>query len=328
MAAIIIAAVLLIVVLVFGFLAAGYSLRIRRQTLEEARAWQEAHYDLSWYDPTEKTDYTVTSYDGYVLHAQFLKNPAGTGKYILISHGYSDNRFGAMKYAKMYMDLGFNVIAYDLRGHGLNELTFCTYSARERKDLLAMILDSRQRWPDITLLGLHGESLGAATSVAVLEEKPPVDFVVADCGFSEIAAVLKGGMQASHMPGFMTGLMSLCAKIRFGYSYSDMRPVDSLKDNHIPILFVHGEKDTFVLPENSEKMKAATQGYAELHLIPGAAHADSVLTAPEAYREIVSAFLEKTACPMTGLRPAPHVKPAENPPEQKGVNPYAYADRS
>ena len=290
---IIILVVLLIMTAAFGFYGAGYSLNIRRQTLEEARTWQENHYDLSWYDPLEKTDYTVTSYDGYVLHAQFLPNPDRSSKYIIISHGYSDNRFGALKYAKMYLDLGFNVIVYDLRGHGLNEQTFCTYTARERKDLLAMIRDSRQRWPDMTFFGLHGESLGAATSIAVLEEKPPVDFVVADCGFSEIENVLKSGMQAMHLPGFLTGIMSAGAKIRFGYSYREMRPIDSLKDNRIPILFIHGGSDSFVVPENSEKMKEATAGYAELHVLPNVPHAMSVINEPEQYRKIVSAFLEK-----------------------------------
>ena len=291
--AIIILAVLLVMTAAFGFFGAGYSLNIRRQTLEEARIWQENHYDLSWYEPMEKTDYTVKSCDGYVLHAQFLPNPDRSGKYILISHGYSDNRYGALKYAKMYLDFGFNVIVYDLRGHGLNEQTFCTYTARERKDLLAMIRDSRQRWPDMTFFGLHGESLGAATSVAVLEEKPPVDFVVADCGFSEIDSVLKGVMQSMHLPGFLTDIMSAGAKVRFGYSYQDMRPIDSLKDNRIPILFIHGGSDPFVLPENSERMKEATPGYAELHLIPNVPHAMSIISEPEQYREIVAAFLEK-----------------------------------
>ena len=251
---IIILVVLLIMTAAFGFYGAGYSLNIRRQTLEEARTWQENHYDLSWYDPLEKTDYTVTSYDGYVLHAQFLPNPDRSSKYIIISHGYSDNRFGALKYAKMYLDLGFNIIAYDLRGHG------------------GSVRDVR---------------------IAVLEEKPPVDFVVADCGFSEIASVLRNGMQAMHLPGFLTGIMSIGAKIRFGYSYEDMKPIDSLKDNRIPILFIHGGSDSFVLPENSEKMKEATPGYAELHLIPNVDHAMSVISEPEQYREIVSAFLEK-----------------------------------
>ena len=288
----IIAVVLLILLVCIGFFFAGYSMTIRRQTLEEARAWQEAHYDLSWYDPLEKEDYTVTSYDGYVLHAQFLRNPKQTNKYILISHGYTDNRFGALKYAKMYLDQSFHVIVYDLRGHGLNDPTFCTYSIRERKDLLAMIQDSRQRWPDMALFGLHGESLGAATSIAVLEEYPPVDFVVSDCGFSEITSVLKGGLKQMHLPGFITELASVCAKIRFGYSYDEMRPIDSLIGNRIPILFIHGAEDSFITPEHSKKMMKDTEGYAEVHLIPGAGHAQSVLTDPETYRQLVSSFLK------------------------------------
>ena len=61
----------------------------------------------------------------------------------------------------------------------------------------------------------------------------------------------------------------------------------------IPILFIHGEKDNFILPEHSEKMKNATKGYAEVHLIPEAGHALSVLTDPKSYHSYVSGFLEK-----------------------------------
>ena len=285
--------ILLIVLIVMGFFLAKYSMTGKRQTLEEARAWQEEHYDLSWYDPLEKTDYTVTSYDGYVLHAQFVKNPKKTTRYILISHGYTDNRFGALKYGRMYLEQGFNLIIYDLRGHGLNEPTFCTYSARERKDLLSMIQDSRARFPDAGLFGIHGESLGAATSIAVLEEKPPIDFVIADCGFSDIAPVLKSGMKGMHLPAFLIDVASVCAKIRFGFSFGDMRPIDSLKDNLVPILFIHGEKDNFILPEHSQKMKEATRGYAELHLITDAGHAMSILTDPIAYGKYVASFLDR-----------------------------------
>ena len=289
----VIIAILLIVLIVMGFFLAKYSMTGKRQTLEEARIWQEEHYDLSWYDLIEKTDYTVTSYDGYVLHAQFVKNPIETTRYILISHGYTDNRFGALKYGRMYLEQGFNLIIYDLRGHGLNEPTFCTYSARERKDLLSMIQDSRARFPDAGLFGIHGESLGAATSIAVLEEKPPIDFVIADCGFSDIAPILKRGMKGMHLPVFLIDIASVCAKIRFGFSFGDMRPIDSLKDNLVPILFIHGENDDFILPEHSEKMKEATRGYAELHLITDAGHAMSILTDPIAYGKYVASFLDR-----------------------------------
>ena len=290
-------ALIVIIVLAAALIGAGvamasYTMGIKRQTLDEARAWQAAHYDLSWYDALEKRDYTVQSFDGYALHVQQLQNPACDGRYVIISHGYTDNRFGALKYAKLYLDMGFNVIVYDLRGHGENEETFCTYSARERRDLAALIEDTRARYEDLRALGLHGESLGAATSVAVLGGRPKVDFVVADCGFSEIAGVLKGGMRSMKLPEWLVNVASIGAKLRYGYSFTEMRPIDSLKDNETPILFIHGADDTFILPAHSEAMKAATKGYSELRLIDGAAHAMSVLTAPEAYAGYVASFLE------------------------------------
>ena len=289
----IVIAVLVVLMIAAGFFIASLIMAVKPCTLAEGRAWQEQeeHVDLSWYDPLEKKDYTVTSYDGYVLHAQFLKNPGDTNRFVIISHGNTGNRFGSMKYAAMYLEKGFNVIVYDLRGHGVNEPTFCTYSIRERKDLLAMILDSRERYPDASLFGIHGESLGAATSIAVLEEKPPVDFVVADCGFSDILPVLKAKAAEMHAPGFLFDLASVCVRIRFGYSISRMRPIESLNNNTIPILFLHGADDRFIPPEHSERMKEATKGYAEMHLFPGAGHAMSILTDPKSYGEYVASFL-------------------------------------
>ena len=81
----------------------------------------------------------------------------------------------------------------------------------------------------------------------------------------------------------------------YGYSFTDMRPIDSLKDNHVPVLFIHGADDTFIDPQNSKHMAEATAGYSELHLVPGAVHAKSILTQPEAYREYVRNFLDRAS---------------------------------
>ena len=291
-AAMVVLVILGVLVGAAGFLMAGYSMGINAQTLDEAWAWQSSHYDTSWYAGVEKQDYTVSSFDGYALHVQLLSNPAPSGRYVLISHGYSDNRYGALKYARMYLNLGFHVLIYDLRGHGENEPTFCAYSARESRDLDALIRDSRTRYPDAAVFGLHGESLGAASSIAALKYQPRVDFVVADCGFSAIAPVLQKGLEGMQIPGWLVNVASLCAKIRFGYSYDDMRPIDSLKDSTVPLLFIHGAEDDFITPDHSEAMQKAAQGYSEIHLFPGAGHAASVLTAPEEYGQYVEAFLK------------------------------------
>ena len=277
--------------LALGFIFAANSMKIKPQTLEEARRLQAARCDLSWYDAARKRDYTVTCEDGYVLHAQLVECPSPTDRYVILSHGYTDNRFGTLKYARFYLELGFNAVIYDLRGHGLNAATFCTYSVRESRDLNCVIGDCIDRFSP-GVLGIHGESLGAATSVAVLKYRPKINFAVADCGFSEIRSIMIGAMKRSHIPACLIPVSALFAKILYGYTYSQMRPIDSLAENDIPILFIHGAEDNFIFPFHSQRMAEATRGYSELHMIPGAHHAASALTAPEKYLEILRAFWE------------------------------------
>ena len=265
----------------------SFIMNAKKQTYEEAFQWQTEHYDTSFYEDLDKTDYTVTSNDGYALHAEFLKNPKPSTEYVIITHGYTDNMMGALKYATLYLDLGFNCIIYDLRGHGKNEPTFTTYGIRESDDLMRVIDDTRGRYRDMTTLGLVGESLGSGTAITCLRYRPDVDFVIADCGFSDIENVLKG-----QAPDILIDLADIGAKIRYKYSLKAARPIDALDDNEIPILFIHGADDSLIAPKNSEDMAARTKGRSEFHTIPGAEHAVSVLTEPELYRRIVEDFLE------------------------------------
>ena len=265
----------------------------KRLTLDESMAWQSGRYDTSFYDDLEKTDYTVTADDGYELHVEFLKDQNPSDKYVIISHGYTDNRIGSLKYARMYLDLGFNCIIYDLRGHGENEETFTTYGIREGKDLNTLIEDTRKRYQGISMLGIHGESLGAATTISSLKYKPDVDFAVADCGFEDLENVLKVVYKMRHAPLFLIDVTDIGARLRYHYAIKDMRPIDSLDDNEVPILFIHGADDNFIAPKNSFDMQKRTKGWSEIHLIKGAGHAQSMFTEPEQYKALVEEFLEK-----------------------------------
>ena len=282
----------LIVILITPLWLASFVMTGERQTLDEAMKWQSERYDTSFYDDLEKSDYTVEGYEDYPLHVQMLKNPNKTDKYVILSHGYTDNRMGSLKYVPMYLDLGYNCIIYDLRGHGENEKTFTTYGILEGEDLQSIVKDTRKRYTKLTELGLHGESLGAATTITALKGKPDVDFVVADCGFADIESVLKEGYRNAGVPTFLVDIASIGAKIRYHYAIKDMRPIDSLDDNHIPILFIHGEEDDLILPQNSIGMYERTAGVKDLKLIPKAGHAESILTDPENYQKYVREFIE------------------------------------
>lgn len=274
---------------------ASFAMTGERQTLDEAMEWQSERYDTSFYDRLEKVNYTVEGHDGYTLHVEELPNPEPSNKYVIISHGYTDNRMGALKYVPLYQDLGYNCVIYDLRGHGENEPTFTTYGILEGSDLASIVDAVRARHPELEQLGLHGESLGAATTISALGHEPNVDFAVADCGFADIEGVLRTGYKNAGAPEFLVDLADLGARVRYGYALKDMRPIDALDDNQVPVLFIHGQADDLIMPENSQRMYERTKGEREIWLVPDAGHAESVLVAPEAYRAHVQEFLAKLA---------------------------------
>lgn len=287
--------IIILIIFVIGifvsFWLASFVMTGKRQTLDEAMNWQSDHYDTSFYHDLEKTDYSVTGDGDYLLHVQFLRNPTPTSKYLILSHGYTDNRMGDLKYVRMYLDLGFNCVIYDLRGHGENEATITTYGIREGRDLNALIADTRQRYPDLTILGLHGESLGAASTISALRDAPAVDFVVADSAFSDIENVLREGYRQANVPTILVDLADLGARLRYGVSIKAMNPIEALSENQIPILFIHGEDDTFIPARNSEALFERSKGVKRLLFVPGAGHAESIFVNPLRYRETVEAFL-------------------------------------
>ncbi len=284
---------LLLLVLVAALGIARYVMTGKRQTYEEAFEWQKAHLDTSWFDKGLLKNYKVRGSDGYEIAAYLYPNPDNTDKYIIISHGYTDNIFGNLKYMKIYLDLGFNIVMYDLRGHGLNEKSPTTYGVLESVDLLHIIEDTRFRYPDLKVLGLHGESLGAATTVTCLKYRPMVDFVVADCPFADIDNVLRAGVHHSPIAPVMIALGSLGSLLRYNISFDRMQPVLAVADNDVPMLLIHGGADDFIVPENSYRIAGATKGKSTVVIIEGAGHAASVIKDPVKYRAAVTDFLSE-----------------------------------
>ncbi len=237
--------------------------------------------------------YEIQSFDGYTLHAQLYPNEKPSDHYVILTHGYTVNRNASLKYVVMFLEMGYNCVIYDDRGHGENAPAICTYSLTESKDLMAVIADTYQRYGKDIYLGLHGESLGSATQIRALENHPDVRFLVNDCGFAEIVPVMQGGLKGMHLPAWMIYPASLACRVLYGYAFTAARPIDSLAENQVPICFIHGAADDFITPDHSERMQKATKGYSELHLFPGAAHALSIASDPIHYREVVAAFLRK-----------------------------------
>ena len=269
----------------------------KRQTLEEAWQWQAEHVEaVNRFSPEMLKCYVIKGPDNEDIHVSFLPAAEPSDKYVILAHGYTDTRYGMMKYVPHYYDMGFNCVLFDERGHGENRRFPCSYGIKEKGYLLAVIEDTLSRYGKDIILGLHGESLGGATVLTSLQEKAVkenVRFVVDDCGFADIVPVLKVGMRQSHVPIFMLYPSMLAAWLNYGIKLWKARPIDSVPGNTIPLICMHGAEDDFIVPDHSKRVYEATEGLKEIHLFKGAGHAASSVVAAKEYGEVLREFLKK-----------------------------------
>lgn len=301
--------VLLIVIVVVLILLCAMSIGLAhyaaygtRYTLQRSWEWQMGNCsDMHYLKMDDFSEYTIKSYDGYTLHAAFL--PASKGaqkdvvsdKYVILCHGYTDTRYGMIKYFPVFTGLDYNIIIYDERGHGENKKFPCSFGIREAKDLIAVINDTKERYGKDIRLGIMGESLGGGTVMTALKYKPEVEFCIDDCGFADIVGVLKKGVHDTFklLPSAVVYMASAAAKVVYGESFTAARPIDSLYDNEIPLLVMHGTGDDFILPENGQRVYDADKGYKQICFIDGAEHASSVLKDRKKYIEVAQDFIKK-----------------------------------
>lgn len=241
-----------------------------------------------------ENEHKVKSFDGYELWTAFVPGNPESKHYVILSHGYTSTRYGMYKYAVLWRRLGYNCVIYDNRGHGVNEPDVISFGWRECKDLLAVIEDTYQRYGEDIHIGLHGESMGAGLQLMSLALKPKVDFIVNDCGYSEILPVIRWKAKtAMNLPEWLADFAAPFGKLLFGFSFREVRPIEHLKENEIPICFVHGTDDTFTHTWHSEKMYEVNKGYKELHLYEGADHAECVVVNTNRYQKMLQDFVNK-----------------------------------
>lgn len=291
MALLILAFLALLILLAGSWYLSGVVALPRRASLERARKNETEQGGYGDFDALEKRDYIIRASDGYELHAQHIPAAGESDRYVVITHGYGYNRIGSVKYVHLFRRMGFHCVIYDNRGHGENVRTHVTMGKREHRDLLCVIADTRRRF-SVGCLGLHGESMGSATSVMALGARPPVDFLVSDCGYADLTLLLRDLIGKEYrLPAWLVYPASLMSRLRFGFGYGSVMPKDALAVSDVPALFIHGAADTFVLPEHAQLFHEAARGRKRLLIIEGAKHAAALRTDPVAYEAAVRAFL-------------------------------------
>lgn len=186
-----------------------------------------------------------------------------TNKFVVIAHGYTYTHHGSVKYAKMFIKLGFHVILFDQRYHGASEGKNCTLGGYEKSDLYDVISETYERYGNDIYLGTFGESMGAATVLLESENDKRVHFVGSDCSFAsledQLTYLVHKKIKLPKWP--FIPLASLYFRIFTGLSFKQIRPIEVVKKTSIPIFYAHGLEDKYISPSQTQLLYDATITY-------------------------------------------------------------------
>ncbi|MFJ8264886.1 alpha/beta hydrolase [Peribacillus asahii] len=258
------------------------------------REIEAKRFSIKEFEALPRTELLVPSPEGYSLKCVLIE-PYGTKKWIIICHGVTENKINSFKYADMFMKLGFNAVIYDHRRHGESGGKTSSYGHYEKFDLQAVIAEVKKRKGNNIMLGIHGESMGAVTTLlyaGMLEDA--ADFYIVDCPFSNFEEQIEHQMsQEVPVPSWAVFPIGRAfIKLRDGYWTSEVSPIDYVNNIQKPILFIHSEPDRFIPASMTQALYEQKRGPKQIYLAKKGAHAQSYNENPEEYRAQIKLFLE------------------------------------
>jgi pimeloyl-ACP methyl ester carboxylesterase len=229
-----------LVVLLAGCASLGADALTRPMRVPLIGSTSVPHRDVSW-----------TTADGLTLRGWVFDPPSAPKGLVVLVHGKDINRQHFSGEATRFTRRGWQVLAFDQRGHGASDGQRTTFGFHEVDDLKrGLDLLGAQR------VVLIGESLGAAVSLQATARDPRIIGCVAGASFSDLTTIA-----AEHRPFFFSddvfAQARALAEHEAGFRIDDISPVRDVATITAPVLLLHGTKDTFIHPDHSRRLHAS-----------------------------------------------------------------------
>jgi fermentation-respiration switch protein FrsA (DUF1100 family) len=236
----------------------------------------------------------VTSYDGLKLSGRLYYQKEGA-PFLIGFHGFRGTpSWDFSGGSRMYLQLGYNILLIEERGHCESEGHTITYGIRERKDCLTWIRWVTDTYGGDTRILIAGISMGAATVLMASGLKLPVNVkgIIADCPYTTPLDIIRKVTETDMKIPYRIArpFILLAARMFGGFDVREGNAAEAVKHTPVPILLIHGEADGFVPCDMSRKIAASNPGMIEFHTFPGADHGMSYIADPARYEQIVSDF--------------------------------------
>lgn len=239
---------------------------------------------------------SILSLDGLQLCGK-LYNMKKDAPLILFFHGYHGvDAWDGYGFFRLCKKNGINILMVDERAHGKSEGTVITFGIKERYDCKLWVEYAVKRFGENTDIFLAGVSMGATSVMMSFELGLPgnVKAIIADCGYSEPAAIIMETVKAMNFPVKpVYQLIKLGARLFGRFDLEAATALQSVQKLTIPILFIQGNQDSIVPPSMGQALYEACKAKKEHVLIEGADHANSAMANYETYEKAVLRFIKQ-----------------------------------
>jgi len=240
-------------------------------------------YKLSYENISFKTK------DGLTLRGWFIPSNHSNNT-IIIGHGFPFDKSNILHITR-FLNEKYNLLYYDFRYFGESDGKYTTLGYKEKDDMLEAVNYLKKR-KDVDSIGILGFSLSAATALMI--DSDDVKAIVSDSAYASLYKVSKSVYfffpWITKYPFIC--MTSLYAKIFLGLNMFKVSPEEHVKTMKIPILFIHGDKDSQISVENS-KILHKNAPKSELWIIKGVDHGMSYAKNPKKYEKRVMGFFDK-----------------------------------
>ena len=246
-------------------------------------------------DKVEFRDVELTSPDGALLSAWFMRPPEPNGDAVILLHGVSDNRMGMYGYGKWLAQNHYMVLLPDARAHGSSGGELATYGLKEADDI--------RRWVDWIETAEHprcmfglGESMGAGQLLQSLPKEPRFCAVVAESPFATFREVAYARFGRPFHTGPWLGRTFfrptvdagfLYVRFRYGLNMEAASPKRAVAGVKTPVLLIHGLQDRNIPPYHSDMIQAKNPSSVMVWKVPGAVHTGAHQVAPQEFERRV-----------------------------------------
>lgn len=256
----------------------------------------DKHFDIdSFKEEYRIEEITITSsLDGHEIPSSYIYAKGNSSKEcstVIMVHGLLGNRLSNYPMSKLFLDKGFNVITYDQRSSGGNKAPYTTFGFLEGQDALDYLKYANSFLKDKDLLGIWGQSMGAATVENAMDNSffnSNVDFIVLDSPL--------GNMEDAIAPRNFFGKCelffgSLFCKKECGFYFKEQRVYPQIEKCTVPVLVVASTADNSIPYIAQESIYNCIKSSKKLFCVNDSNHSDVYFDHPEEYSNAISEFL-------------------------------------